>query len=79
MLHIIQIKERAEKVEYKAYVEGTMDIAKAEKFVAELNKMKKDLEKLQESKVIVVQNGALTMATQVDELIALIPTKVPEK
>ena len=35
---IIQIKERAEKVEYKAYVEGTMDIAKAEKFVAELNK-----------------------------------------
>ena len=51
----------------------------AKKIVAELNKMKKDLEKLQESKVIVVQNGALTMATQVDELIALIPTKVPEK
>ena len=35
---IIQIKERAEKVEFKAYVEGTMNIAKAEKFVAELNK-----------------------------------------
>ena len=51
----------------------------AKKIVAELNKMKKDLEKLQESKVIVVQNGALTMASQVDELIALIPTKVPEK
>ena len=53
--------------------------SEAKKIVAELNKMKKDLEKLQESKVIVVQNGALTMATQVDELIALIPTKVPEK
>ena len=51
----------------------------AKKIVAELNKIKKDLEKLQESKVIVVQNGALTMASQVDELIALIPTKVPEK
>ena len=51
----------------------------AKKIVAELNKMKKDLEKLQESKVIIVQNGALTMASQVDELIALIPTKVPEK
>lgn len=35
---IIQIKERAEKVEFKAYVDGTMNIAKAEKFVAELNK-----------------------------------------
>ena len=35
---IIQIKERAEKVEFKAYVEGTMNIAKAEKFVGELNK-----------------------------------------
>ena len=35
---IIRIKERAEKVEFKAYVEGTMNIAKAEKFVAELNK-----------------------------------------
>ena len=53
--------------------------SEAKKIVAELNKMKKDLEKLQESKVIVVQNGALTMASQVDALIALIPTKVPEK
>ena len=53
--------------------------SEAKKIVAELNKIKKDLEKLQESKVIVVQNGALTMASQVDELIALIPTKVPEK
>ena len=49
------------------------------KIVAELNKMKKDLEKLKESKVIIVQNGALTMDSQVDELIAIIPTKVPEK
>ena len=49
------------------------------KIVTELNKMKKDLEKLKESKVIIVQNGALTMDSQVDELIAIIPTKVPEK
>ena len=51
----------------------------AKKIVGELNKMKKDLEKLKESKVIVIQNGALLMDSQVDELISLIPTKVPEK
>lgn len=51
----------------------------AKKIVAELNKMKKDLEKLKESKTIVVQNGALLMDIQVDELIALIPSKVPAK
>ena len=51
----------------------------AKKIVAELNKMKKDLEKMKESKVIVVQNGALLMDIQVDELISLIPAKVPEK
>ena len=51
----------------------------AKKIVAELNKMKKDLEKLKESKVIVIQNGALLMDMQVDELISLIPSKVPAK
>ena len=51
----------------------------AKKIVAELNKMKKDLEKMKESKVIVVQNGALLMDIQVDELISLIPSKVPAK
>jgi len=51
----------------------------AKKIVGELNKMKKDLEKLKESKVIVVQNGALLMESHVDSLIELIPTKVPEK
>jgi len=51
----------------------------AKKIVAELNKMKKTLEKLKESKVIVVQNGALLMDVQVDELISIIPSKVPEK
>lgn len=51
----------------------------AKKIVAELNKMKKDLEKMKESKVIVIQNGALLMDTQVDELISLIPAKVPSK
>lgn len=49
------------------------------KIVAELNKMKKDLGKLKESQVIVVQNGALLMDIQVDELISIIPSKVPEK
>ena len=51
----------------------------AKKIVAELNKMKKDLEKLKESKVIVIQNGALLMDMQVDELISAIPSKVPAK
>ena len=51
----------------------------AKKIVAELNKMKKDLEKMKESKVIVIQNGALLMDVQVDELISVIPAKVPEK
>lgn len=51
----------------------------AKKIVAELNKMKKDLEKLKESKVIVIQNGALLMDMQVDELISVIPSKVPAK
>ena len=51
----------------------------AKKIVAELNKMKKDLEKMKESKVIVVQNGALLMDIQVDELISLIPSKVATK
>ena len=41
--------------------------------------MKKDLEKMKESKVIVVQNGALLMDIQVDELISTIPLKVPSK
>lgn len=51
----------------------------AKKIVAELNKMKKDLEKMKESKVIVVQNGALLMDMKVDELISVVPTKVPSK
>ena len=51
----------------------------AKKIVAELNKMKKDLEKMKESKVIVIQNGALLMDIQVDELISAIPLKVPSK
>lgn len=60
----------------------------AKKIVGELNKMKKDLEKLanppeeklkKDPMAITVQNGALLMDSQVDELIALIPTKVPEK
>lgn len=48
----------------------------AKKIVAELNKMKKDLGKLKDSKVVVVQNGALLMDMKVDELIAQMPTKV---
>lgn len=51
----------------------------AKKIVQELNKMKKTLEKLKESKVIVVQNGALILDSQLDDLIGLIPTKVPSK
>lgn len=46
---------------------------------AELNKNKKILEKLKESKNITVQNGALTIDGMIDELISTLPTRVPEK
>lgn len=48
----------------------------AKKIVAELNKAKKSIEKLKESKTIKVQNGALTIDVKLDELISSIPTKV---
>ena len=51
----------------------------AKKIVAELEQIKKALEKLKESKNIIVQNGALTVDTMADELIATIPSRVPEK
>ena len=52
----------------------------AKKIVAELNKIKsKDIAKLKESKNIMVQNGALLMDSQLDELISSIPLRVPEK
>lgn len=51
----------------------------AKKIVAELNKMKKDLEKLKESKVIVVQNGALLLDGEIDDLISLMPSRVQTK
>ena len=51
----------------------------AKKIVQELNKMKKMLEKLKESKNIQIQNGALLMDMKVDELLAAIPAKVAAK
>ena len=52
----------------------------AKKIVAELEKkIKPQLAKMKESKVITVQNGALILDAQVDELIAIIPSRVPEK
>ena len=51
----------------------------AKKILVELNKMKKDIEKLKESNVIVVQNGALIMDLKIDELISYIPSKMPSK
>lgn len=53
--------------------------SEAKKLVAELTKMKKDLEKLKESKTVVVQNGAQLLDVQIDELIEVLPTRVPEK
>lgn len=53
--------------------------AAAKKIVAELNKSKKLLEKLKESKVMIVQNGASMLDAEIDELISSIPSKVPEK
>ena len=51
----------------------------AKKIVAELNKMKKTLEKYQESKVVSVQNGAAFLMGEIDELIEVVPMRVPEK
>ena len=51
----------------------------AKKIVAELNKAKKSLEKLKESKNTVTQNGALLIDMKLDELISSVPTKVPAK
>lgn len=51
----------------------------AKKIVQDLNKMKKTLEKLKESKAITIQNGALLVDMKVDELISSIPSKVPSK
>ena len=49
------------------------------KIIAELNKLKKSVEKLKESKSLPVQNGALMMDARIDELISDMPSRVPEK
>ena len=52
----------------------------AKKIVAELEKkIKPQLAKMKESKVIVIQNGALILDSQIDELISSIPSRLPEK
>ena len=51
----------------------------AKKIVQELNKMKKALASSKESKTIVVQNVALLLDVQVDELISSIPARVQSK
>lgn len=53
--------------------------AEAKKITQDLNKMKKTLEKLKESKNITIQNGALLVDMKIDELISSIPSKVPSK
>lgn len=54
--------------------------SEAKKIVAELEKkIKPQLAKMKESSVIVIQNGALLVDSQVDELIATIPSRLPEK
>ena len=54
--------------------------SEAKKIVAELEKkVKPQLAKMKESNVIVIQNGALIVDSQVDELIATIPSRLPEK
>ena len=48
----------------------------AKKIVQDLNKMKKSIEKMKESKNISVQNGAQLIDMKIDELVSVIPTKV---
>ena len=51
----------------------------AKKIVAELKKMKPLLEKLKDSKVVEVQDGAHRLDGRVDEPIATIPDRIPAK
>lgn len=50
--------------------------SEAKKIVQELNKMKKGIAPLKESKNLSIQNGALLIDLQIDDLITAIPTKV---
>ena len=51
----------------------------AKKIVAELNKAKKTIAKLKDSKDTATQNGALLLDMKLDELISTVPAKVPGK
>lgn len=51
----------------------------AKKIVAELNKAKKSIAKLKDSKDTATQNGALLLDMKLDELISTVPAKVPGK
>lgn len=53
--------------------------SEAKKIGVELDKMKKKIEKLKESKNVVVQNGALLLDVELDELISALPSKVVAK
>lgn len=55
------------------------NVGEAKKLVAELGKCKKLLEKLKDSKNVVVQNGASLLDAEIDELISSLPSRVPEK
>ena len=57
-----------------------ISLGEKEAKMAELEKkIKPQLAKMKESKVIIIQNGALIIDSQVDELISSIPSRVPEK
>ena len=64
---------------YGDWLTKPYQITKLEDKIKATEQAIKDLEKMKESKIIVIQNGALLMDIQVDELISLIPAKVPEK
>lgn len=53
--------------------------SEAKKIGVELDKMKKKIEKLKESKNVVVQNGALLLDVELDALISALPSKVVAK
>ena len=53
--------------------------AEAKKILAELGKMKKGLEKLKTSKNMTVQGAAMSLESEVDELMDTIPSKVVAK
>ena len=74
---IESMRQRAEKVEYKAYVDGTMDIAKADRFISEINgKIKDELKSIDTFKNQIQSYESMLLADTVTENMDITDDKV---